>query len=507
MKNDAAQEFVSTYDAVPYPSYAYPQSRPQHLYLMGKLFGMQPPPVESARVLEIGCAAGGNIIPLAELWPKSTFLGVDASQVQIQDGQRALNVLKLPNIELRHARIEELSGSIGVFDYIICHGVYSWVSLSTRNAILKTCRDQLSPEGIAFISYNTYPGWHMRGMIRDMMNYHCAGFDEPQERTQQARALLQFLADASASADETHHRMLLDELALLSKSSDSYLFHEHLEQVNAPLYFQEFIRHASEFEMRYLSEVDLTAMLPENLPDAVRGALDRIAPDLIHLEQYLDFIRNRKFRRTLLCHESVALNRTLSASRIQDFYVASPLRPTDNLTHDVRAASNYNFEHPDGRSLTLNSPLEKAAFLCLAEHWPAAVQVSELASLAETKLSRLTLGARPEGWGDPRTLPDAILQCFVAGLVELTAHPSIFSPQPGSWPSTTRTAKYQAAAQDHVTNMRHEPVTLENDERNWIVNFQPTYGVQSPPEWRSIISALASRALILSSQPTPRFDQ
>ena len=101
---------------------------------------------------------------------------------QIEQGQRQVSALGLANIELRHYNIADVDASWGKFDYIISHGIYSWVPAPVRERLLAICRENLAPNGIAYVSYNTLPGWHMRGMIRDMMIYHAAGFRGPPRR-------------------------------------------------------------------------------------------------------------------------------------------------------------------------------------------------------------------------------------------------------------------------------------------------------------------------------------
>jgi SAM-dependent methyltransferase len=184
----------TSYDEVPYDSYPFPQTHPDRLATIATLLGLQPAPVEHCRALELGCAAGGNLIPMALTLPDSTFLGIDLSARQIDDGRQTVAALGLTNIELRQLSILDVDASFGRFDYLICHGVFSWVPAAVQEKILAICAAHLAPHGVAYISYNTYPGWHLRGMIRDMMLYHAQQFREPAVRVRQARNLLDFLA-------------------------------------------------------------------------------------------------------------------------------------------------------------------------------------------------------------------------------------------------------------------------------------------------------------------------
>jgi len=221
-------------------------------------------------VLEIGCADGGNLVPLAVVYPESTLVGIDLSQVQIAEGQETVRALGLTNIELGRQSVLDVTAQLGAFDYVICHGVYSWVPADVQQKILEVCKKNLAPQGVAYVSYNTYPGWHMRGMIRDMLQYHVQPFTLPAMKVRQARNLLDFLGKAAGSPKKgsdpgsqggqtpfsanPYSLLLENELESFRRSSDSYLFHEHLEEVNEPIYFHQFIDKAAGHGLRYLGE-------------------------------------------------------------------------------------------------------------------------------------------------------------------------------------------------------------------------------------------------------------
>lgn len=195
---------ASTYDEVPYGSYPVPASHPDRLYSMAKLFGMQPVPPENARILEIGCAGGGNLLPMASMFPHAECVGVELSQVQCDYGSEAIKFTDFKNVSIRQGSVTDIDASFGKFDYILCHGVFSWVPEFVREAILRVASENLSDQGISFISYNAMPGWYMRGMIRGMMIEHVKLIDEPIKKIAQARALLKFLVDANANVNTPH---------------------------------------------------------------------------------------------------------------------------------------------------------------------------------------------------------------------------------------------------------------------------------------------------------------
>jgi SAM-dependent methyltransferase len=182
------------FNVLPYISKPFPQSAPARLAALATLFGLSPPAVSEARVLELGCASGGNIIPLALRFPGARFLGVDLAERHVQEGRERIDALELKNIRLE-ADLTTLDLKGERFDYIICHGVYSWVPEAAREAILRIVGESLADNGVAYLSYNVYPGWQLRNVVRDMMVYH-AGPEAGEDAAGQDRAP----ADARAHA-------------------------------------------------------------------------------------------------------------------------------------------------------------------------------------------------------------------------------------------------------------------------------------------------------------------
>ena len=205
------QNKPTRYDLIAYPSYTHPQTHPDRLAVIGTLFGLETAPVERCRVLELGCGNGSNLIPMAYELPGSDFTGIDLAGQPIAQGQQMASDLGMTNIKLIHGSVTEFEAGQGNFDYIIAHGLYSWVPAEVREAVLKLCRHSLTPHGIAFISYNALPGAHLRNMLREMMLFHVRGFVAPEERVRQAQALVKFLAEAQETNDE-YRRWLKAEM-------------------------------------------------------------------------------------------------------------------------------------------------------------------------------------------------------------------------------------------------------------------------------------------------------
>jgi methyltransferase-like protein/SAM-dependent methyltransferase len=371
---------VSSYDDVPYDGQAFATTHPGRLFAVGRLFGMTPPPVATSRVLELGCAAGWNLLPMAEHLPDAQFVGVDLSARQIAEAREIAETCGIANVRLEQASILDVDLSWGTFDYILVHGVYSWVPEPVQRAILTICARQLTPHGIAYVSYNTFPGWHMRAMVRDMMRFHAARFDTPEARIDESRALLEFLT-REATQDEPYQALLRRELGALQQAADSYLYHEHLEEINEPVYFHEFAARARQHGLRYLGESRVTTMVAANLGDEARETLQRIAGDEIEAEQYMDFVRNRMFRETLLVHGVQRLTREIPPSALQGLHVgslAALVAPPDDLHMALADDRSMTFSGPGAKEISTRSPHLKTALWLLQQEHPRTRPFDEL---------------------------------------------------------------------------------------------------------------------------------
>lgn len=456
-----SDEGPNSYDEVPYDARPRYATHPDCLATLAKLMGMSPAPVDRCRVLELGCSTGGNLLPLAEALPDSQFVGIDLSPRQIDTGKQVASALGLANLHLEARSILEVEPSFGEFDYVICHGVYSWVPAPVREKILAICKANLAPRGVAYVSYNTYPGWHLRAPVREMMNFHVAGIEEPQPRVQQARALLEFLTKHTPDQDGVWAHLLRDEADLLRKEEDYYLYHEHLEDENHPVYFYQFMQHAMRHDLQFLGESQLHSSLSV-FSSEVQETLRRIAPDLLYLEQYLDFLKCRTFRRTLLVHEDVVLDRAPGPGIVHDFLVTGLARPL-SAHPELASTTTEEFENDQGSTVSTNVPFAKAALVLLYEQWPRAFTFEELWQAVCERLS--TEATRLPAEQARAMLGRSLVHLYLSGLVGLHVHLPTFTLAPSQRPRATALARLQARTGAGVINRRHRHVKMPGSDR------------------------------------------
>jgi methyltransferase-like protein len=293
------------------------------------------------------------------------------------------------------------------------------------------------------------------------MRYHAMSFEDPAQRVAQARAILDFLARSVRTENNAYGMLLQSELQGLQRAADYYILHEHLEDINEPIYFHEFAERAARHGLLYLGEADFSAMLTSNFSPEVHETLLRVAPDLIRQEQYMDFLRNRTFRQTLLVRDGAPVQRSVGPQRIHDLWIASPLRPVQEPP-DLAADVPQSYRAPDGGTLATPNAVTKAAMGLLAERWPAAIAFGDLLRDSLARLQPLGIRAGAPGLGADETLASDVLQCQAAGLVELRTRPSDFVVTPGSHPQASALARWQAQqGLQSVTSLRHETVAID----------------------------------------------
>jgi len=453
---------LAAYDELPYDCLPIPQTHPSRLATIARLFGLAPPGVDSCRVLELGCANGNNLIPMAAALPGARFLGIDLSRRQIADGQRNIDAAGLANIELRHADIASIGARDGQFDYIIAHGVYSWVPADVRDKVLAICSENLAPNGVAYVSYNTYPGWGVNGVLREMMTYHARGTSGARTRARKGRAMLDVLGQAMPNTP--YGAVVREEIAFLNDVPDGYLSHDHLEGCNDPVYFHQFAEAAGRCKLQYLAEAEFSTMGLGGLPPQALAAMRSVSSDLIAFEQLTDIVRCRAHRQTLLVHQHAPIDRRLGSASIQShsIWTQATLPPVEAAKP---VTTNSAFIGPNGSAFNLGNPLTRAALKVLIERSPEAVGFDQL-HLEASNLLRAATVAVPGLDAGRSLLAGELLQFYAAGIVQLRTWEPQVTANVSERPLATKLARLQAGRGSEVASQLHQSVALNPAERS-----------------------------------------
>jgi hypothetical protein len=355
-------------------------------------------------------------------------------------------------VQLKHMDILEIGDELGEFDYIVSHGVFSWVPPAVQDKMLEICRRHLARNGVAYISYNTYPGWHIRGIVRDMMFYRGLQFAEPKTQLAEAKALVEFVSQSAHGPDSPYRQLLQAELKQLGKMNDYYLHHEYLEEHNQPLYFHQFARKLAVNGLQFLGEADFSMMIATNFSAEVAKTLQKIgAHDIVQMEQYMDFVRCRYFRKSLICHNGVRLNRTIDSTVVKGLLLACNASPAER-EWKLAPGEAVTYRTSAGNRLTCKAVVTKLALQILQRQWPMPMGFEALFEQCRQQAAENGHPLDAADTGD--FLAGELLTGMGAGVIEWRTEAPPFTTVIGERPQATPLARLQAEQGYRATNLR-----------------------------------------------------
>jgi SAM-dependent methyltransferase len=441
----------TAYDRVPYPTGTYSQTHVRRLAAMARLFGVNAPDVRTCRVLEIGCGEGANLMGMAVDLPESQFVGIDMSQSAIDRANEVATDAGIENVTFRQGDVMELIGRPGECDYVITHGIFSWVPRPVQDKILELCERVLAPTGIAYISYSTYPGWHTREMVAEMMRFHTIGVEDPDTAVNEGLGLLQAVA-RTLGTDNPYAAVILSEVDRLAQRNRSATFHDELGKETKPLLFEEFVNRLRPHSLQFLAEADYTTMVYDDLPAEASSALDEIRDDPVRREQYIDFFKLRRIRESLVCRADLTVLPEASTGAFDVLYFGVPLAPT--TTPDYSTESPLEFVGQRNMAVTVGQPFVKAAIAALCDAWPSRMNFDQALEAAQLRLPS------PEP-GGKEVLSELLMKMYGAGLMEMDTQPWPYAAKVSERPCASKLARSQARKGNRVTSLRHLTVDLD----------------------------------------------
>lgn len=445
---------VNLYDVIDYPSGCHAQTHPSRLAASALLRGFEPVPTAGARIVELGCGDGWNLIPIAEQFPHCQCFGIDLAQKPIERGKAAIEKLGLENIRLQCGDLTKLGGQSGSVDYLIAHGLYSWVPDEVRESILSLCGRMLSDQGLAFISFNALPGSHSRLMIREMLHRHVGNGGTMDERIASARGLLSFLHAAAEGAPGLRS-IMRPEYARLLQGAPAQLVHDEMSDCHTAFYFSDFIARSSVHGLEFVANAELVDSSLAGLPAEVQELLAGMNEDDIRREQYVDYARLRPFRQVLLSRrgvfergpdDGVAADRLHVAGSFNE--LEAPVDLCDGIEVEFRSAS--------GKSVVTETPAAKAALALLCSSGLHPRPVIGLCRDAVELLAGVGISA------EPRTIRDFLVHSAQRGLVTFWHEPPLAARDPGDRPTASRLARFEAAFGGLSTTAYHQRVDVSD---------------------------------------------
>jgi trans-aconitate methyltransferase len=445
MTNAAARPY--SYDEVIYPSRAVAYTHPAAMATLAHLLGLDPAPIERCRVLELGAGTGGNLVPMAANLPGSRFVGYDLSERQVEKGRELARSLGLDNVALQQGDLLALGPELDEFDYIICHGVYSWVRPEVQRRILALCREHLAPQGLAAISYNVLPGWQVRSTFHRLLKLR----DEPtlpaSARVERAVETLRELRREMAARTDPRSLWLTAELTSFNQMDQSYFFHEYLEAINEPLYFDEFVGQLEAADLRYVGNLHTRHSRWAHWP---QGAPERDEASVLLQEAERDLVKWTRFRCTLVGRSELPVQRAVDPERLYSLSVSMRMDGSD-LTIDMDADGPMTLIDAQQNPHILRHGLEHVA-RALLDASPAALSFDDLFELLPAE--------GDDGPWTRRRFAERLLELYFANGVHLHSNRPPVRKTLSERPSVHELTRLEAREDEWVTNAWHDRVKL-----------------------------------------------
>jgi SAM-dependent methyltransferase len=416
---------AEAYDKVVYPSVIFSQTHPDRLAAIAALHGLEAPPLATARILEIGGGDGLNLLAMAHGWPDARFLSFDFSREATARGKAMLASSGLRNIRIELGDILDAARDLSAeFDYVIAHGVYSWVPHHVREALMIIIGRVLSPHGIAFVSYNAMPGGGLRATIRSMLLHATAGIIDPEARVAAARA---FLADYAVSRpnDRPIVAGMRTVAAPMVRKLPSSIFHDELADNFHPQALVDVVAAAQQNGLAFLNDASPQMMadgLPEEDWEDARVVAEAQASD----NQAMCF-----FHETLLVRASRSIKRSPDLDRVRQLYATGVARRLGTERFETR-----------GDEFVVRDPVLADVLESLSKAHPRRILIGDF-DLADEAIV-------------------ALLKLYAVDAVELYANPARGAISAGPYPATSPFAlAILRAGNEHVYTLDHRTMILD----------------------------------------------
>jgi SAM-dependent methyltransferase len=411
----------TAYDRVAYPSAIVRAGAPERLAIIARLHGLSPPPADTARVLEIGGGDAANALSLAAAHPQASFLSFDLAASAVARGQAFAAAAGLDNCEIRTLDILDAQAEIapGSFDYIIAHGIYAWVPEPVRAAVMALIGHALSPDGVAFVSYNALPGGHIRQIMREMLLFALAAF-------------LRDYADPRDGDEAPVALMRLQAKAMLDRPPE-VLFHDELGGIFAPQSLSSVITAAEEAGLRFLNDAGSRRTTNGFFPEGMSEA------EGIAREQADDYAGVAFFRQTLFVRAGDLPRRQPQLDVLDSLYASGSF-----IALDLGALKSNESE------FTLRDSALTGHLLEIAAAAPRYVPIASLNLTTDQK--------------------EAVLNLFDLDLLQLRTGPGTFVTSAGDRPVASPLVRaHLANGQNRVVTLDHTTISIDDPAASTLI--------------------------------------
>lgn len=335
--------------------------------------GFAPPNYDKFNYCELGFGQGFGANLFASVHPQGKFWGTDFNPNHACQAELLAQKASLNNVNFCDRSFEEfLNTETPQFDFIVLHGIYTWVDRKNQEIITEFLRRKLKFGGVVYISYNTLPGWAAASPLQRLMFEYAEQSQEPTiDRIEKTVAFIKQLQENEPLFFKTNPvlKPKVEQIAKFKNLSSNYLIHEYFSQHWKPLYFFEVAQHLADAKLTFAtSSIIGDEFVTQRFNDKQLQLIAEIKkPEL--RETVKDYFTNRVFRKDLFVRGTRKLSAREQKEILSKFRFTLVKASMADIKYEIdEASAKVTLEKDvfeplmtemDGQALTIEELLER----------------------------------------------------------------------------------------------------------------------------------------------------
>ncbi|MEM7197019.1 MAG: class I SAM-dependent methyltransferase [Pseudomonadota bacterium] len=322
--------------------------RLEQVYTLGTILAAGMAELEQARVLQLGCNGGADILYHAVRFEDAQFVGLDSDAQSIAEASRLAQLLGLENVEFHHQSDNMIPHALGLFDYITCDGVLETIPYDTQAAFVQNCADHLSVRGVVCMGYATLPGANHTQSLLQSAGMLSAHIEKPTEKISSIHGLYTLLAQTAAIGNTVIKEAIDGEMRYLRNGMSTIAYLDRLHAQRYPVFYEQVLALGTGAKLRYMGDTNLASMFPFTYPEALAKLMNEL-PNQTLAQQYADHLIQRRERCSVFSTELLGGDGQISADRLQPIQFLPALRQA-NPQQPINFAQNASHEFLMGKT-------------------------------------------------------------------------------------------------------------------------------------------------------------
>jgi len=445
---------MTTYDENPYPSFFHPSTNPARIGAVVKAMGLVPPPTANARILDVGCGDGLNAMTIGMAFPGASVEAFDLSTVQIARGLALCEGAGIRNVTLSACGLSDFPDHGSRYDYIIAHGLYSWISEPVAGDLLALIRERLAPGGIAILSHDTPPLGAMKASLIEFLRAYTDGITEPKQRLREARIGLAKLMQAQA-AESPYLNFLQMIQSIYGWSDDAFVSHDLLSEDYRCVSPEQLQHECATVGLMLLGDCQMSSVFEDAANPLWRDVVEQMGPSAVKRAIAADHLGGRMFRTSIIAHSDHPPAIDRQGSRLSGLYFSSNAG-ADIETDTESGTQRVTYTGENRSKLTAHEPVIIQIIEALRDAFPSELTLDEVAAHLDIPINLVEAGLK-------RALVASVVTAFSEPLSKVSRAPER--------PKISELSRHLALLDyEDIPTRRLEIATLSDEGARWLVS-------------------------------------